>query len=76
MEIGKLPKRMVDRQFVPQTYFDYREMALRLLAILSKRLKKEIHMVDFWKFGTADLVEPQQNIHLWLAEEIESLGSR
>ena len=76
MEIGKLPNRLADVQWVPQTDYDYRDTTLKLLGILSRHLKKEIHMVDFWKFGKEDIVEPQQNIHLWLAEDIKSLGVR
>merc|ERR1711923_84471 len=76
MAMGKLPTRGIDRQHVPQTYFDYRDTTQRLLAILSKRLKREVHMEDFWKFGTVDLVQPQQNIHQWLTEDIQSLGTR
>ena len=76
MAIGKLPTREIDRQHVPQTYFDYRDATLRLLAILSRRLKREVHMEDFWKFGTEDLIEPQQTIHQWLTEDIKSLGTR
>ena len=51
MEIGKLPNRLADVQWVPQTDYDYRDTTLKLLGILSRHLKKEIHMVDFWKFG-------------------------
>ena len=70
MAIGKLPKRMLDRQHVPQTYYDYRRATHMVLESICKHLKRDIHMADFWKFGTVEIINPLQNIHLWLAEDV------
>ena len=72
MAVGKLPLRKIDMRYVPQTYYDYRDTTLQLLAIISKRLGRDVHMADFWKFATEYCVEPLQNIHLWLTEDVTS----
>ena len=70
LEAGKLPDRIQDMNLVPSTYYDYKETANRVLGILSKELRRELRMADFFAFGKVELVEPQTKMATWICANV------
>lgn len=51
---GYVPKNPVDRKYFPNTWELYRDGARKMMSILGKKYKREVHYSDFYAFGEPD----------------------